>query len=297
MSCDFKATTHGKWILAGEHAVLRGGKAIVYPLKSKQLTLQFIPNQNKLSAHFYGECADDIHLLFWSVIEHGFKLSGHTINHTQGHFELTNHIPIGAGMGASAALSLAVAKWFVSLDKIKASECLTFAQSLEDLFHSKSSGLDIIGSASDKGILYQQGEFTSLQPLWSPQWYLSFSGHLGITSHCVKTVSILLENAPDKAKAIDNKMSDSVDKAYLALTQDAPDKLALLATAINQAADCFNAWGLTDSMLSKHIEMLKAKGAIASKPTGSGSGGYVLSLWETEPPEDIKKQLLPISLD
>lgn len=295
MSCEFEVTTHGKWILAGEHTVLRGGKAIAFPLKSKKLTITFTPNQKKLSAHFYGECADDIHLLFFSVIEHGFKLSGHTINHTQGHFDLTNHIPIGAGMGASAALSLAVAKWFVSQDKIKASECLTFAQSLEDLFHSKSSGLDIVGSASDKGILYQQGEFTSLEPTWSPKWYLSYSGHLGITSHCVKTVATLFDKSPESAHAIDRQMNNSVDRAHHALTHNEPDRLNQLATAINQAADCFKSWGLTDSMLQKHLDMLSENGAIAAKPTGSGSGGYVLSLWSKEPPTSLKPLLLSAS--
>lgn len=32
MFCDFETTTHGKWILAGEHAVLRGFSALVFPV-------------------------------------------------------------------------------------------------------------------------------------------------------------------------------------------------------------------------------------------------------------------------
>ena len=39
MSSDFQTTTYGKWILAGEHAVIRGHGALVFPVHNKKLTL------------------------------------------------------------------------------------------------------------------------------------------------------------------------------------------------------------------------------------------------------------------
>lgn len=293
MFSDFSIITHGKWILAGEHAVIRGRKALVFPMKSKQLTLRFTPNNKKLSATFSGDCGDDMHLLFFSVIEHGFKLSGSTINHTQGHFDLINHIPIGAGLGASAALCVAVSKWFIHQNKVSASECLSFAKSLEDLFHSKSSGLDIIGSSSTNGVLFQQGEIITIEKTWQPRWYLSFSGHIGITSHCVKKVNVLWQEDTIKAQEIDNKMNASVEQAYEALSNDSSNREHELALSINQAAECFEDWGLTNSMLSKHMDKLKRLGALATKPTGSGSGGHVLSLWNTPPPQALIPLLIP----
>lgn len=41
MSYDFQTTTHGKWILAGEHTVLRGHGALVFPILGKKLTLSY----------------------------------------------------------------------------------------------------------------------------------------------------------------------------------------------------------------------------------------------------------------
>ena len=41
MFYDFETTTFGKWILAGEHAVVRGHEALVFPIKEKQLTLRY----------------------------------------------------------------------------------------------------------------------------------------------------------------------------------------------------------------------------------------------------------------
>jgi mevalonate kinase len=39
---------------------------------------------------------------------------------------------------------------------------------------------------------------------------------------------------------------------------------------------------------------LEKAGAAAVKPTGSGGGGYVLSLWAGEVPASLKAQLVPI---
>ncbi len=41
--------------------------------------------------------------------------------------------------------------------------------------------------------------------------------------------------------------------------------------------------GLISESLQQHMQQLLHEGALAVKPTGSGSGGYVLSLWESEP--------------
>lgn len=292
MSCSFQTKTHGKWILAGEHTVLRGGSAIVFPLQAKTLTLSYLANNEPLSASFHGLFGDDIKLLFFSVIEEGLQLCDKHLSHATGHFDIENHVPIGAGLGASAALCFALSRWFTYQGLCSEDNELHFAKSLEDLFHKKSSGLDLVGCSSISPMLFSPTAIESLQPTWQPKLYLSYSGHLGMTSHCVTKVNSLFDEAKEKALAIDEKMQCSVDNAYSALTQEPRDGLTLLKQAIDDAYQCFCDWSLADEALVSHINWLKQQGAIAAKPTGSGSGGYVLSLWQEEPEEALRETFI-----
>jgi mevalonate kinase len=287
MFYDFQTTTHGKWILAGEHAVIRGHEALVFPIKSKKLTLEYHQSTTELSANYKGESGADTHLLFWSVLEQGMQLLGRSLNSLNGHFELYSDIPVGVGMGASAALCVAMSRWFAALDMLLEEDIHSFARRLENLFHGQSSGVDIMGVASSTGIYFQGGNAIPLAQAWQPKWFLSSCGQIGITSHCIHQVQTLWEKNPKYAAALDQQMTDCVLEARIALEKYELSSQAQLAKAINRAADCFQAWGLVSESLEHHMQMLKQAGAIAVKPTGSGGGGYVISLWSSEPPADL----------
>lgn len=286
ISSEFQTTTYGKWILAGEHAVLRGHGALVFPLSCKKLTLGYQPSSVDLRATYRGESGTEMQWLFWSVLEQGMRLLGKSINHVSGSFQLYSDIPIGAGMGASAALSVAMARWFHGQDLLEGLCPIQFARELEHLFHGQSSGLDIAGVNANSGLYFKQGECTELSPTWQPDWYLSSCGQIGITSHCISQVASLWEHASISASKIDNQMNQSVLKAQTALEQtNRSEAIMLLAEAMNEAAACFQQWGLISESLQKHMDELRAAGALAVKPTGSGGGGYVVSLWESVPPK------------
>lgn len=293
MFCNFSTTTYGKWILNGEHAVLRNNDALVFPIKEKQLTLAYLPSTTDLSAEYSGSHGNEMHLLFWSVLEQGQHLLGQSLNRLTGHFFLESTIPIGVGLGASAALCVAMARWFAAQNLLNDSSVNSFARQLENLFHGQSSGLDIAGVSSETGLHFNQKKLTGLKQVWQPTWYLSSCGQVGITAHCINLVNQLWENDASKGKLIDQNMVDAVNKSRLALEKYTATSYNLLNEAINEGAACFKAWGLVSETLQHHMEILTQHGATAVKPTGSGGGGYVISLWKT-PPTNLPFEVIKV---
>jgi mevalonate kinase len=222
-------------------------------------------------------------LLFWSVLEQGMSLLGRSLNQLGGHFYLDNTIPVGVGMGASAALCVAMSSWFCAQKLIDEEKRLEFAKELEHLFHGKSSGLDIAGVASHQGVYFERGHCVPIKQVVSPLWYLSSCNQIGMTSHCIQQVQTLWNNNPVLAQHIDQQMIEAVVECKKALENNHEQAIFYLAQAMNKAADCFFQWGLVSESLQQHMNYLFQEGAIAVKPTGSGGGGYVLSLWQQQP--------------
>jgi mevalonate kinase len=287
----FEVVVPGKWILAGEHAVIRGSPALVFPLSSRALKLQFIPSEEELSLKVSGEHGKELQLLFWGVLEKACELKKMQRSEIRGFVHIESSIPIGAGLGASAALCVAVSRWlqfFGVVDEVQISE---FARQLENLFHGESSGVDIAVALSKTGIKFVRGgDRAQVKLAWQPKWYVSYSGKRGVTLECVQKVKTLLETNPELGRQIDQDMARSVHMAEVALTQNEVEGFVQLKEAIHLANSCFERWGL---ITKSHMDWLKEQGAVAAKPTGSGDGGYVLSLWTATPPTEALKQLIP----
>ncbi len=298
---QFSIKTTGKWILAGEHAVLRGSPALVFPLESRTLELTYdgpssLPKESPedLTLALSGEFGQELQILFWGVLEKACELRQLSRNHFTGRVRVHSEIPVGAGLGASAALCVAVSSWLAYLHLIEENEVVEFSRNLENLFHGESSGVDIAVAYAGRALRFQRGQApTNLTVNWKPRLYISYSGQRGVTLECVNQVKKLHATQPERAQLLDQKMRRSVELCEESLVLNAETGFQVLAGAMTDAAETFHQWGLVDAAPQAHIEWLQGKGAVAVKPTGSGKGGFILSLWRTEPPADIRERLIP----
>jgi mevalonate kinase len=292
-----ETTVYGKWILAGEHAVLRGSPALVFPVFGKSLHFVYNENSSGLTVEFEGEHGGELRLLFWGVMEKALEMTQHKRGEANGRFVITNSIPVGAGLGASAALCVGIGRWFAWKRWVKDAELPEFCRQLENLFHGESSGVDIAVALSGEGLRYErlgaEGNARRLfSPSWQPCWYISYSGKRGVTSECIAKVKALWQKDQALGERIDRDMREAVLLAEKALMVKSDEEgFDSLAEAISKARSCFERWGLASGEIGHHIQTLLNHGAYAVKPTGSGDGGYVLSLWQKPPSADAKRAI------
>ena len=216
--------SYGKWILAGEHAVLRGCPALVFPLESRYIETKLSRFDESVRVQFTGKYSEEISLLFWGLVDRALEKLNRQRQELRGHLQMDCQIPLGAGLGASAALCVSVCRWMVNLKWLTNEDIYDFARELEDLFHGESSGVDIAVALGAHGIRFVRGrERLPLNLNWKPQWFLSYCGQRGVTSECVHKIRELTHKDPHFMLKLDQQMAEAVKEAEEALIQDQSD--------------------------------------------------------------------------
>ena len=263
----------GKWVLAGEHSVLRGGMAVAMSHPSLSLSLDFRPGpagplEITCNQDLGGETGAWIRRLLEETLGEGHIPSGN--------LHLTSSIPTGSGLGSSAALCVALTRWLAPQMKWSPADQLAIATQMEDHFHGKSSGMDVAACSAGSPIRFTRaGGAVPLKVERLHHFQFHDTGLRMATRQAVAQVAALQASQPALGRTLDARMSAAADLAARAL--ESGDILAV-AQAMQEAQSCFESWGLVPSQVSEQIRSLRAAGALAVKLTGAGGGGYLVSL-------------------
>ncbi len=288
---QFTTRVPGKWVLAGEHAVLRGASAVALPHPEIGLTLSFEPSQEAVnfpSPEGLTVEPNDAEPLMKELIESvadAWQLDGRSFPRPSGKLLIDSSIPIGAGLGSSAALCVALTRWMANPLTIPESQTAEFATHLEHRFHGRSSGMDVAVISAGEPISFgMERGIRSLGIKSIPKFTFHDTGLRSRTSECVIRVEKFREETPAIALRIDDVMSTASRMAMEGLIRyDAGAKqegLDLIKKAMEQARECFYSWELVPGEAKRMEERLLAEGALAVKLTGAGGGGMLVALWK-----------------
>jgi mevalonate kinase len=259
-----------------------------------KLTLSFEPSSSRTGTGsgsssglevFPEESREVVNELLQSV---GDRLSdeGRSFPRPQGTLRLESTIPVGAGLGSSAALSVAMARWIGEPLGIEGERAIyEFARELEHRFHGRSSGVDVAVALVGKPISFvAEKGYQDLGIKKLPRFTFHDTGLRTRTSECVYRVETLREENPVLGMEIDEKMGHAARSAMEGLVSfDQGRKeagLQKLALGMHLAQECFYSWMLVPGDARRIEETLLAQGALGAKMTGAGGGGFVVALWK-----------------
>jgi mevalonate kinase len=308
------ARAPGKLILSGEHAVVYGAPAIAVAVNRyatataltqvealfslellnlsyhKSMTKKALKKiKNRLSENYESFKRGEQGIK--EVLKLPFELSQFALshflekmNHQSEHgLKLTTHsdIPMGCGMGSSAAMILAVMH-ALALAEGKVFDKEFYYQSAldaENLQHGRSSGVDIRVSLQGGCLMFQQNTYETLPIEALPFWVINTGKPLSSTGHCVESARSYFDNS---------HFMDDFSSVTLSLSKalKTHDKITLM-DAIRENHRLLCAIGVVPQKIQQFIEQLENAG-FAAKICGAGSvigdtAGIVMIVAEQSP--------------
>ena len=282
---------YGKVILLGEHAVVYGSHAIAAPIPfAIQAKVEAGSDGIQILIPRWGiekkvqKGAEHKYSIYKSLdmIINKLELSGYDMRLT-----VFPHVPRGMGMGASAALAVAIIRAFSEYFKLGMNddEVNLLAYESEKIVHGTPSGIDNNMATFGKFILYRKGRPPLLKDVKTKKpipIVIGFSGIEGITLQMVRKV----RKAWEKDKRLYDKIFNQIDEITLqgleAIQTYDLDKLGYLMN-INQGL--LNALQVSCWALEELAEIARKNGALGAKLTGGGGGGALVALC----PENAEK--------
>jgi len=251
-----------KLILAGEHAVVYGHPAIAFAVDlhtSVRLRPHDAPTTVR-SAHSDPRVRDALCTVLpgdgWQV-------------------EVASDIPVGRGMGSSAALAVALVR--AHQPSLRGQALIDAAMPIERAFHGNPSGLDVVVSASGGCVWFRKGPPMSTEPLAPGAWTVVVldSGEAGDTALQVAAVA---EQMPDAAPILD-AIGELVSEVRRSLAD--PEALGPL---LDRNHELLARLGVSTPTLDELTRLARAHGAYGAKLAGAGGGGVVIALVDDPEP-------------
>ncbi|MGX7091778.1 mevalonate kinase [Hutsoniella sourekii] len=278
---------HSKIILMGEHAVVYDYPAIALPFPAANVQVEVEAQSDPCADHYLDSLyykgklvkapshldniKEAIHLTLKS-----FKLPKTSLK-----FSIDSSIPVGRGMGSSAAVCVALVRAICDLYRVNISpyQLRFIVNQAEVIAHEATSGLDTLMASSSNPVIYRKSKRPAPFAFKLDAYLVvADSGQVGQTKEAVGHVARLKEVRPDFVEGTMAAIGGFVEQAYEAIAQHDIHELGRLLTYNHYY---LNQLEISNSVLDRIVNACWMAGALGAKLTGGGLGGCVIALAES----------------
>jgi hydroxymethylglutaryl-CoA reductase len=281
---------YGKIILLGEHSVVYGRHAIATPIG---LTIQaeathqehgtelVIARWDKDAA--YDPIGAGLAEQVTALIAERLGLAGKGMR-----VDVFPHVPRASGLGASAALAVAIIRAIADRFGLDISDTAvsSLAFECERIVHGTPSGIDNTVATFGRSILFRNPNMASdaaapeIADIVTPgpiQIVIGLTGVRSLTSHTVGVVRAAWEKNPARYEAIFSQIDELVLAGVGALRRG---DLAELGDLMNMNHGLLGALQVSSPELETLVGVARRAGALGAKLTGGGGGGAMIAVPE-----------------
>ena len=240
--------THAKAIFFGEHAVVYGYKGITIPLPEMKVDVS-------LKKTDIVQKRDDILNFIAKTCDIDNKTE----------IIINSSIPVGRGLGSSAALSVAIAR-------AKNLDAREVANTCEKYIHGNPSGIDVNQVLSDKPLLFSKKEGAK-ELNFNLESYLLIidTGVVGITKHTLEHIKNNYENY----KIYIDELGNLTEDVIVHLENK---NIEIIGQYMDTAHTLLQKLGVSHKANDEVVKICRDAGASGAKLTGGGAGGCCIAL-------------------
>jgi mevalonate kinase len=304
----FTATAPGKIILFGEHAVVYGQPAIAAPVSQVQAraVVRAEPRQRPGEVRIQ---APDIELeanLEELSGDHPLAVAFRVLFSALGvqrppalSVRLTSTIPIAAGLGSGAAVSVALFRALSAFlgHPLEDETVCRLVYEVEKVHHGTPSGIDNTVVTFARPIFFQRGSEgnglrSNFQLLEVPRPFNILIADTGIpspTAIAVGDVRRARETEPERYEELFSAIGNIARKAREAIVKGRPEDIGLL---MEQNHALLREIGVSSPVLDQLVQVARRAGAQGAKLSGGGRGGNMISLVDPGTAQQVSQALV-----
>ena len=260
----------GKILLLGEHSVVYGHAALAASIP-RYVTVDVTP-----AAETRIELPGGMQTPF-PLLEAAQAMAREAGYAGAFHARLLSEIPLGAGLGSSAALGVALAR--ALKPSCTAEEAAALAMHIERVLHGAPSGVDPAACAQEKVIFFMRGPPSRVEAVRGSAFIAIALSGIARGTH--STVLPLAERRKTDAR-VDPLLARLGDVARQGRTLFERGDLEGLGAAFDEAHAVLRDLGVSCAELEEAVAALRRAGALGAKLTGAGGGGAAIGLARNE---------------